>query len=61
MYIALAALQLQYGSVQKHIKVKVLRIIESAEGLERWIEPNGEVHRQRLHVLHDLKNKLTVE
>lgn len=58
VYLALAALQLEKGSVQVNIKKKVLKIIESREGLDRWKEVGGEVYNNRLNVLDELKNRL---
>ena len=60
VYLTIAALQLDKGSVQKRIKKRALDIIKSGEGLERWKEARGQDRDIRLNILHDLEIRLTI-
>lgn len=58
VYLALAALQLEKGTIQKNIKKKALQVIESGQGLERWKEAGDELLVQRKEILDELKSSL---
>ncbi len=58
VYLALAALQIEKGTVLRKIKQKALKIIDSGQGLERWEEAGEELLNKRKCVLNDLKSKL---
>lgn len=58
VYLALAALQLEKGEIQKNIKKKALQIIESEQGMERWEEAGAELFVQRKVILNELKRNL---
>ena len=59
IYLTLVALQLENGFAQKSLKQKVLEIIESGQGLDRWQDTGGDELINRLKVLNELKDKLT--
>lgn len=58
VYLTLAALQIEKGSVLKNIKQKALDIIESGQGFDRWEEAGNDVLNERISVLNELKAKL---
>lgn len=58
VYLALAALQIEQGTVLKKVKQTTLKIIDSGKGLDRWEEAGEELLKRRKCVLNDLKRKL---
>ena len=60
VYLTLAALQLEKGSVQKSIRKMALDIIENDGGIERWKGTGAQELDIRLKVLHDLKIRLKI-
>lgn len=58
VYLALAALQLESGTVQSNIKKKALKIIESGQELDRWKDSGEAELNNRKKALNELKEKL---
>lgn len=58
VYLVLAALQLEQGELQPEIRQKVLKIIESGQGLPRWEEAGKEELAERKQMLEEFKVKL---
>ena len=57
-WLALAALQLEQGSVQDPIRKKALEVIEQGADLERWHEAGTEAVEARRGVLEELRSSL---
>jgi len=58
IYLALAALQLERGTVLERIRNRALEIIARDAGLERWADTGGETLDARRRVLDDLRKSL---
>jgi hypothetical protein len=58
IYLALAALQMEKGTIVKSIRSKALEVIESGQGLDRWKEEGKDEYEKRVVVLNELKDKL---
>jgi hypothetical protein len=55
-WLALAAIQLEYGALEKNVKTNALDVINSDRDLLRW-EDSADVN-QRKQILEQLKNQL---
>jgi hypothetical protein len=58
VYIALAQLQLRYQSLQEHIRVKTIELINKGADLPFWEEADRRDYAERKQVLEELKQKL---
>lgn len=58
VYLAIAALQIEKGALQKSIQKKALEIIELEQGLDRWKDAGVHELNNRLSILNELKDKL---
>lgn len=58
IYLALAALQLEYDEVLPEIRERVLEIIEEDQGLSLWEEEDEDLLLERKEVLNELKAEL---
>lgn len=58
IYLALAALQLEYDEVLPDIRDRALEIIEEGQGLNLWDDDDEDLLAERREVLEELKSDL---
>lgn len=58
IYLALAALQVEYGYLHEDIKDMALELIGSGRALEAWEDAEEDEFEQRKKALKELKSKL---
>lgn len=58
IWLALAAIQLENGSLAASVRRHALEVIDRGDGLERWQDAGEQALSQRRHIVGELKTAL---